>query len=142
MSSRRIQFTIDSDLENVGLVGMAINRICLSLTVFDENDCYMIELCVVEVCNNIIEHGFNSEKGHLFSIILTLHPHELAFEITDTGMSIPSLRFMPLNTDPDARESLSEGGMGLLILQSVMQDVQYRVEADGNKLLFFKRFQK
>lgn len=85
----------------------------------------------VEAFNNAVLHG-QARPGDPtpVEIELTVGPAELTLSVSDEGGG-----FEPeLVPDPDL-ESLPEGGMGLYIMRSFMDDVQYRRTPEGKNVL-------
>ena len=52
----RLRLTINSDLNDVYLVGLTVNRICEHLRM-DSVQAYEVELCAVEAVTNAIRHA-------------------------------------------------------------------------------------
>ena len=61
MSLRKVKLIIESDLDDVPLVGIAVNRFC-SYAAFSETDAFNIELCVIEAVTNSIKHAYGRKK--------------------------------------------------------------------------------
>lgn len=137
MSPKKITFLIDSTLDNVSLAGVAIRGICNYLSL-SEIDTYYLELCVVEAINNAIKHAYNSESGHVVEINITYSKNGITFEISDTGRKMAAN--LPHCFDFDAEDLfvIPEHGMGLYIIDSVMDEVTYRSDGDKNTLMMRK----
>ncbi len=139
---KRVRVTIDSDLENVALVGMIINKLC-SLVPLSDTDSYQVELCVVEAVNNSIEHAYGMKKGHDVEVVFTLHPDRLIIDICDSGTSIDSKCLeqkdvSTLEIDPNDLDNIAEQGRGLPIMKEVMDALSYRTEGGKNCLTLIK----
>ena len=142
MGSKTIRLAIDSDLEQVSLVGMAINKMC-SLIPFLDTQSDQIELCVVEAVNNCIEHAYGNEKGHQVEITFTLDPDRLVIDVCDTGKPMERELMEPRNIsalqiDPGDLESIAEEGRGLSIMNEIMDDMTYRTTSKKNCLTLLK----
>ena len=141
--SKRIAFLVDSDLANVSLVGMAVNKICSQIPLSDIES-YNVELCVVEAVTNSIIHAYNREGGQSVRVGLTLHPDRLILEICDKGTPIGRdelNREDALYVDPDNIETIPEGGRGIAIIREVMDSVVYRTEDGKNCLTLTKKLE-
>jgi len=132
---------MDSNLEVVFLVGLAIRAFC-SFVRLSEVAVYEVELTVVEAVNNIIKHAYGNEKGHEVEILVSLHVDRLMFQICDSGRTLDSNQVSALNFDPDDLDALPEGGMGLHIMQSAMDRVEYSRLEGRNVLSLVKFFEK
>ena len=102
---------------------------------------YDIQLAVDEACTNIISHGYaDLDPG---SIILDLEtaPKNLTITLTDFGHSFePSSAPMPdVNAPIEEREL---GGFGLFFIQQSMDNMDYQVTEDGNKMILTKYLSK
>ncbi len=132
----RTTLTINSDLENVPLVGVSVRAI--AAMTFDLDTAAMIELCVVEAVNNVIKHAYSGEGGHCLTVEVTLRNDHITIVVTDSGRAmqdgILESRQDALDYDADDLDSIPEGGMGLAIIQSVMARVEYSRENGLNVL--------
>jgi serine/threonine-protein kinase RsbW len=144
MHVKQIKMIIDSDFKNVPLISIVVNRLC-ALTPFSSITAFQIELCVVESINNTIKHAYGNEPDRPVEVIFALHPNRLIFEICDAGKTMDS-KYLPkkgapfFEFDPDDLDNLPEGGMGLSIINEIMDQVVYTT-ADGiNKLTLTKFF--
>jgi serine/threonine-protein kinase RsbW len=134
----RIRFTIDSHFENVRLVGQAINTICTS--VCSTNTSYQVELATVEACNNIVEHAYNNQHG-IIEIDVSLEDTLLELRLFDEGtpMTTPSKKPSEFSFNPNNIDDLPEGGMGLFLIDSIMDSSTYRREGNKNLLILTKQ---
>jgi len=136
---KKITFLIDSNLNNVSFVGVAVRGICNYLSI-SEKDTYYLELCVVEAVNNAIKHAYDSEAGHTVEINVICSNNDMAFEISDNGKRMPVYRPCSFDFDADDLCVIPECGMGLYIIDSVMDEVTYRSDCDKNTLTMRKYF--
>ncbi|MEA2038702.1 MAG: ATP-binding protein [Thermodesulfobacteriota bacterium] len=133
---RKIKLIIDSDLENIPLVGMTINKLC-SLTSFSDQETFQIELCAVEAVTNSIKHAYGYNSVYQVEIVFALSSKELTLDVYDTGTPLEkgllekrSMETLGHNTaDPD---NIPDGGRGLAIIQTIMDSVVYKSEKGKN----------
>jgi len=142
MGLRKIKFIIDSDLENVPLIGMAINKLC-SLIPFSEGMAFQVELCIVEAVTNCIRHAYKYDSAQKVEVVFTLSPEELVLDIRDIGIPLEmevleQADIRSLECDPEDLENISEGGRGLAIIKEVMDSVAYNSEKGMNCLTMKK----
>lgn len=140
MRAKRIKFTIDSNLEDVFLVGLAVNKLC-SIIPSAHIDPHQIELCVVEAVNNAIEHAYDNKTGHKVEVIFTLESDRLTLDICDSGrpMERKHLAYRKrLDFPPAEVHRLSERGRGLAIIQEIADEVEYQTIQGKNKLTLIK----
>lgn len=136
-----IRLIIDSRLENVSLVGGAVRGIADTLSM-DSTTCYQLELCVVEAVNNNIKHAYHCQAGHLVEVDILLYPDRLTFRICDSGESMDPAKIAPFSFDPAKVETLPERGMGIYILNSLMDEVHYETISGRNILTLIKYLKK
>ncbi len=139
MKQGKIAFTIESDMKNVSLVGMTINKLC-SLIPFSEAEAYQVELCVVEAVNNCIEHAYGNQKGHQVEIVFAIETDKLVVNVCDTGKSmdkktLEKVDASQLNIDPNNFHTMAEQGRGLPIMKQIMDTITYNTYEDGKNCL-------
>jgi serine/threonine-protein kinase RsbW len=133
-----LKMSIDSHLENVCLVGLAVNGICAHLGL-DEVEAYQVEVCVVEAVNNVIIHAYNREPGHSVEVMISLAPGQIEFLISDFGRTMEKMETKQMDFDPEDYEALPEGGMGLYLIDKVMDEVSYQCRDGVNFFRMMKR---
>ncbi|RLA92193.1 MAG: hypothetical protein DRG25_06680 [Deltaproteobacteria bacterium] len=146
MKCRKIKFIIDSDMENVPLVGMVVNKLS-SLIPLTNIETYQIELCTVEAVTNCIKHAYGGRSGNEIEIIFSIYPERIIIEVYDTGklMEKDFLSRKDLSTpkiDPHDLSTISEGGMGLEIIKKIMDEVKYQRVKEKNCLIMIKELTK
>ncbi len=143
MCDKKIKLIIESKLDNVSLIGMAVNKLCSSVPLSDIES-YQIELCIVEAVTNSIIHAYEKEAGHDVEVVFTLDKSRLTFDVYDTGKPlskkiISEKSCSTLEVDPDDLAGLAEGGRGLAIINEVMDQVEYRTEKGKNCFTMTKK---
>ena len=101
---------------------------------FDESDIGDIQLAVDEACTNTIIHGLKKDPTRSFQLVIQSGPGMIEIMIHETGEDFDPLKVK----DPDLDASLEErpiGGLGIFFVKKLMDDVQYKVSADGVKTL-------
>jgi len=137
MSEKEIKLTIESRLENVFLIGLVINRICSYMNLSEEES-YHLEISVVEAVNNAIKHAYGNEPGHYVEVVITLYKDRIELKVCDTGKRMEPGDIPGMDFDPDDRENLPEGGMGLFIMHEIMDSVVYESSEEKNVLTLTK----
>jgi serine/threonine-protein kinase RsbW len=137
-TSKTITFLIDSKLKNVSLAGVALRGICSYLSLSDV-DAYYLELCVVEAVNNAIKHAYEGEEGHAVEVNITYSSKKIVLDISDEGKPMSLYHPGLLDFDPEDLKALPEHGLGLYIINSVMDEVTYTSEGDRNTLRMTKK---
>jgi serine/threonine-protein kinase RsbW len=99
---------------------------------------YAINLALDEVVTNVITHGFENASGQELIAHLTAREGEVTTEVTDKGRAFNPLEAPP----PDLTATLGEralGGLGVHLVRSLMDRVEYRREGEKNVLTLRKR---
>lgn len=97
-----------------------------------------LQLAVDEACTNIVKHGYGGRGGR---IEITVEPVDEGIHVTihDWGAAFDPQK-VPL---PDLMAPLEQrplGGLGLLLIQRVMDQVDFEFdEENGNRLIMLKR---
>jgi serine/threonine-protein kinase RsbW len=137
MRTGALTLRIDSRLEHVALVGVAVRAICAAIPLADE-EAASVELCVVEAVNNAVEHAYGEQAGYPIEIELALAADVLRIEVRDRGRSMDWATACA-NADAYAADALSDGGRGIFIIRSLMDRVSYRAGRGWNALAMRKR---
>jgi serine phosphatase RsbU (regulator of sigma subunit)/anti-sigma regulatory factor (Ser/Thr protein kinase)/transposase len=94
------------------------------------------KLAVDEACTNIVKHGYKGKTGFI-EVVVTGNQREFSMEIRDQGESF-DLRNVK---SPDLKmyvETRKRGGLGVFLMNQLMDDVRYRGGPDGNVLTMSK----
>jgi serine/threonine-protein kinase RsbW len=128
---KQLRLSIDSDLEHVFLIGLAINKVCEHLRM-DQVQAYQVELCAVEALTNSIRHAYRNRPGQEVVVTLAIASDRLHLEVCDRGAPMTPEFAHQLEHGSDVfgfdQSNLAlvpEGGMGLQIMHDVMDRVSY-----------------
>jgi len=115
--AHQIRLEIPSTAEYVGVVRQAIEGIAkrMHFTAADVDD---VKLAVGEACNNAVKHGRPSGKRPFITVICTVTPGCLEVEVSN---SIAGPEPCPAAFNPP--DCTREGGMGLYIMRTLMDEV-------------------
>lgn len=136
----RIELRIPgNDPECLSLMGVCIRR--LTQLVLDEDHAAEVELAMIEAITNSMRHAEIGDSDIL--VQFTLLEDGVAIDLIDEGKPVPPylLEFSgwSLDFDPADIQNLPTGGMGLMIIKSLMNEVSYRFE-DGRNHWNFRIF--
>lgn len=136
---REVVLTIDSRLENVALIGVAVRAIC-ELAHFSDAAAYDMELCAVEAVSNSVRHAYRGEAGHAVELRVSVLEDALEMRVLDRGLPVPEENRVPrpVDVDPSDLDSLAEGGRGTFLMHTLMDRVEYATEGGAN-LLFMRK---
>jgi len=139
MVGSRIELRIPGNHpESVRLLGVCLKN--LSLTVFDPQGATEIELAMVEAVNNSILHAKPGASD--IQLTFTLSPRGGEIDLQDEGRpldpGILEAAGQRWDFDPSDIQNLPEGGMGLMLIKKLMNEVSYRHENGRNWWSFSK----
>lgn len=138
MPSRVLTLAIDSCLEHVALVGVAVRAIASDVGLDDEHAA-QVELAVVEGVTNAIEHAYGGASGHRVDVRVTAVGQRLTIDIADSGIAMEWEAACAASARRIRADPLAEGGRGLLIMRQAMDEVAYRRDGERNVLSLTKR---
>ncbi|BDU50147.1 ATP-binding protein [Haliovirga abyssi] len=107
----------------------------LDLFEFDSNTNYMLKLAVAEASANIIEHAYKKEVDKDIIYTIEQYDDKLVFIFRDFGIKtdIKDIKSREL-------EEYEENGLGVFLITSIMDDVNYFQLEDGTRLELTKYF--
>ncbi|MHC5023935.1 MAG: ATP-binding SpoIIE family protein phosphatase [Planctomycetota bacterium] len=99
-----------------------------------------INMVFDELLNNVISYGFDDEREHAIEVHVGLERHRLVIELMDDGRP-----FNPFGQEtPDTTlplEARRIGGLGIHLVQKVMDEVSYERRIDKNLVKLVKRIE-
>jgi serine/threonine-protein kinase RsbW len=111
-----VELEIPSEPEYVSVVRRAIEGIAQRMH-FDEVQIEDLKVAVGEACTNAVKHGCPKDSSHGVAVKCVVKPDGLLVEVRNkiSGCSMPTI---PGEPDLD-----KEGGLGLYLIQALMDDV-------------------
>ncbi len=97
-----------------------------------------IELCLVEIVNNAVEHAYTNQPGHIVETVVHLSETAVSIVISDWGKSIPAEKLDVSSFEKEDRnspETLHSSGRGIYIVKSLMDEVRYSSKEGKNSFL-------
>jgi serine/threonine-protein kinase RsbW len=132
-SVQAVRLRIPAKPEYITLVRLALSGLS-RLRPFDEETLGDLKLAVTEACSNSVRHGYASGAQGTVEVSYELHPDRLVVEVEDEGPG-----FDP-NSPRAPRNGLTEGGLGIAIIQSLADEFEAgaRPQGGGMRLRFVK----
>jgi anti-sigma regulatory factor (Ser/Thr protein kinase) len=132
---------VPSSTENLAMIRDFVGNIG-SKAGMDEREVARIALAVDEAVANVIEHAYGSDDTREVTIRAVLDDEAVTFEIVDTGKGFDPSQVPAKDLEQLVKERRS-GGLGLRLIRTVMDDVQYQiVPGEKNELRMVKRLRK
>jgi len=99
------------------------------------------KLAVDEACTNVVKHGYKDSSGGPIEIVITGNGREFTIALHDRGRPFDIRNVQT----PDLRmyvENRKRGGLGVFLMNQLMDDVRYRRSHGENVLLMAKRLDR
>ncbi|MBN1301781.1 MAG: ATP-binding protein [Melioribacteraceae bacterium] len=97
-----------------------------------------IELCLVEALNNVVKHSYKEDPNHTIQIEFEIIRERIIIKIIENGLKRNNTDRPKLEFDPDDIENLPEGGMGLYIIDQLMDKTEYQSVNGQNIFTMYK----
>lgn len=105
---------------------------------FRDDELNSLGLVMSEACANVIKHAYGGEPDHPIELDLTIDDTRLVLSIRDHGATQFDLaRYTP----PDLDEP-HEGGYGVFIIRSLMDEVSYDTSAERGTTLTLVKYRR
>lgn len=130
--------TIEGRFDQVSELSDLVESIAIDAG-FTSRDRYSLQLAVCEALENIITHGYHGESTNLIEAHVYANPGEVRIEIWDDAP-----QFNPTDSPTDIDWTADDppiGGLGLMIIDKVMDEVRYERKGERNWLKMVKRLQ-
>jgi serine/threonine-protein kinase RsbW len=136
-------FQIESKYREITILVGKLHNLFLE-NGLDEQDQSELEICIVEALNNVVRHSYKAKPDNFIILELDIDIDEnlVVIKIVDTGMSRTDFSKPTLQYDPLDIENLPEGGMGLFIIDRLMDSTNYETEDGKNIFIMTKTFRK
>jgi serine/threonine-protein kinase RsbW len=126
-----VELRIPSKAEWVAVARLAVAAVANRLN-FSIEDIEDVKLAVAEACTNCIQHGGGSEQ---IQITCETAPDGLTIRVCDFGRGA-----RPAGTEPGSIDEARVGGLGVFLIRSLMDSVEYDVNPDrGTNLVMTKK---
>ena len=100
------------------------------------NEMYCIKAAVDEACMNIIKHSYKNKKGNI-NIRLDNDKEKITIYIKDSGRAF-KVNNAKRKTPVDIISRQKEGGLGLTLIEHLMDEVKYIRREKYNQLVLVK----
>jgi serine/threonine-protein kinase RsbW len=107
---------------------------------FDPDEVFRIQLACDEACTNIIEHAYGQEDAGSITISWQNKKGAFIIELRDNGRPFQP-ETIPSPTVPDSSDEVDElkvGGLGLHFMWTLMDEVEFSFDENGNRLVMTK----
>lgn len=137
--NKQYKITLDNKINELSRLAKQIDEIADENN-FSETLKFNLNLSLDEIVTNIISYGYKDDLPHLIEINIMIN-NTLIVEIIDDG-----IEFNPLNASkPELDVPLEErkiGGLGIFLVNSLMDKVDYIRENNKNIIKLYKFINK
>jgi len=136
--TRSIRLTIPARPEYITLGRLALTGIArLRAEPLSQEVLGDLKLALTEACTNSVRHAYDGGDGTV-EIVYELHSDRLVVEVADEGGGFD--RSDTAKGAIDEEEELSEGGLGIAIIEALSDEFEIRErDGGGSSLRFVKR---
>ncbi len=129
MASETFQIEVSSSPRLLQVVRAVVGQYGRLLD-FSEEETHRLKAAVDEACANIIRHSYGGDPGQRIVITFTLSDARLEILLRDFGRKPDPARLQSRETDPS-----QPGGLGLALIRSVMDEVEFDLSQDEGTTL-------
>ena len=133
-----MQLLLKNDISQVPLLADFIDQVCEEFAL-DSNLCFQLNLVLEEAVVNVIQYAFPEGGEHTFTLDADKEADTVTFVLKDDGKP-----FNPLEQGPAVDISLDAekrqiGGLGIFLVQQMMDEVEYQRTPDGKNVLVMRK---
>ena len=132
----RHELCMAGTLAELPLIVQFVDNACEQATISPAQR-FDLQLAVEEACMNVIEHAYGGKGGEV-TVCFEVDGADVQITVTDHGK--------PFDPDqvamPDLSKPLEErpvGGLGIYLMQQLMDEVEFEFSSEGNRLRMVKR---
>jgi len=133
------EFSIKNDLSEIERLIDEALAFCADCSL-PENALFDIRLAVEESVSNIIKYGYGDGEPHQIHLTVEAGNHGLILQIKDDGKAFNPLESPTPNISAPLEEK-SIGGLGIYLLRSVMDRMEYKRDGNNNVLRLTKIYE-
>lgn len=132
---KKLELTLYKDFYPIDELRNFIASLCRRLG-FDRNDVYRVKAAVDEAITNVIRHSYKNKKGSI-RIRLDSDDTKITIHMKDSGKPF-RLKKAKRKTPDEIIEAKEEGGLGLSMIERLMDEVKYNRREKYNELVMVK----
>ena len=136
MSGDRLTLTIVNDLAELPRVAESIDEFCESQA-FPPACAFKLNVALEELLTNTISYGYDDTLPHEIRLTATHRGDDILVEISDDAQQFDPRDVPP----PDLESALEErrvGGLGVHLVKTLMDEVDYAYEGGRNRVTLRK----
>ena len=140
MTDNQLILAVADKLSEISRIADLVEAFCAARG-FPAALSYNINLALEELLTNTISYGFDDGPGHEIEVRIRSEGDEIVVEEIDNARPFNPLKAPAPDLDASI-DNRSIGGLGVYLVKTVMDDVQYRRAAGRNHVTLRKRLPK
>lgn len=134
-SEPKVHVEVESRLENVELVQIAIESTLAQLDLADE-DAHQIGISIREAVANAIKHGNQGDVSKLVKVEMSIENGDLLIRVHDQGVGF-DVNGVPNPLEPE--NLLRRNGRGILLMNQFMDHIEYTFQPENGTVLEMRK---
>lgn len=134
--NKTIHFDMANDLEEIERLHGKISAFAAPLGINDKT-IFQINLALDEIITNIIRYAYSEAENPPITVDMTVSDNGVKIEIIDFGKPFNPIGIEPPNLDASI-EARPVGGLGLHLVKSIMDTIDYHRTGNANHLILNK----
>ena len=128
-------FQYSNHIQDVSKIGSNLSQLASEWTI-PGSELRQVIVIIEELLSNIVRFAFKDPDDHLIEVRVSKTGRVLAIRITDDGIPFNPLDYHPPSiTDPASPDA---GGMGITLVRTFSDSIEYSREKDKNHLTITK----
>ncbi|WP_042463472.1 anti-sigma B factor RsbW [Neobacillus dielmonensis] len=121
-----IEMKVPAKPDYVGVIRLTLSGIASRMG-YTYEEIEDIKIAVSEACTNAVQHAYPTDEGGEVIVGFGIYPDKLELMVADSGKSFSFLQTrdeLGPYSDSSTVEQLSEGGLGLYLIETLMDEVR------------------
>ena len=133
-----MQLLLKNDISQVPLLADFIDQVCSEYGI-DPDTSFQLNLVLEEAVVNVMQYAYPEGGEHTFTLDADKEADTVTFVLKDDGKPFNPLEQAPdvdINLDAEKRKI---GGLGIFLVQQMMDEVDYKRTSKGENVLVMKK---
>ncbi len=137
MEEDTLEISLVNDLREIAGVATQIDEFCAERNYAPQIG-YSVNLSIEEILTNRISFGYEDDEPHRIEVILRVEGKELVVVFVDNSAPFDLSSVAETDIGGEALEDDPLAGLGLFLVNQMMDSVEYRRESGCNVLIMTK----
>jgi anti-sigma regulatory factor (Ser/Thr protein kinase) len=104
---------------------------------FRHDDIVYLEMCLNEMCENVIKHAYAPEKRGPINIKMKVDDKTISITVIDRGKAFSILDYEPMDKEMLVAKGI-KGKLGIRAMKTICDNIKYKRLKGKNKTTFIK----